>query len=563
MSKKVSKRRKAKPTPTCTARDLRTKKSKRRKCTVPVQAKSKSTKPASPSGPLAAPLPGSASQDAFQPAVSSSPPDAMAAAVVAPSTDGTPSDGTPAVSQAAPPPAILDGVPTYQGYFGVQQAHRLLYRAGFGPKPGQAEELAAIGLVAAVDRLMEPGPATLVGPKPEGSFLVGGEFAPADKFAHMHLAFLDRAVRSTDSLGERMTLVLHDWFGVSELSVETPRVWDHLNLLRATWRGSFRQTLLSITSDPAMLEFLNGTTNWKQSPNENYARELMELYALGPDRGAYSETDVRELARALTGFRCDWTPTELSHNHRYDPSRHDDGVKVLFAGKPYERRGNLSWQDAINAVVDHPGHASFVVLKLWSYFMATAPPAATQAALEALYRRTGEQIAPLVRAILLHPDLHLGPTMAKGPVVFTAGLMRARQVALKSDAWSWLNNLAGQFIGRPPNVSGWNDRGWLNTASHIARWNIVREVIRSSGPAASSSYTGRTETADEAIAAALAFWANAPVTPDVLASMRRIAAQQWSAGQAGDTYWRAETFLANRQNALRHLVAAAPDSQVS
>lgn len=564
---KAQARKKSKKLPVCTAKDLRTKKSKRRRCTVPVK---KTPTRASPTGPLAAPPVTTPSRDAFPtPAapistaaipVITPAPVAASEAPTAPTVPEVPVVPTPPV--VIPVDPVVNGVQTFQGTFGAEQAHRLLYRAGFGPKRGQAAELAALGVRGAVNRLLNPGTAVLAGAAPTGSYLVGGQFATSDRWGHIPLAFLDRAVRSTDSLSERMTLVLHDWFAVSSADVDFVHVQNHLDLLRRIWRGSFRDTLTEVTKDPAMLWFLSGTANNKWSPNENYARELMELFGLGADRGAYSETDVRELARALTGFRMDWSDAERGHNFRFDPTFHDTGIKTLFAGKAWEKKGNLSWQDAVNAVVDHPLHASFVVLKLWSYFVPTAPSTTTQAALEALYRSSGERLDAVVEAILMHPDLYVGPSMVKSPVTYVAGLMRARELQMKSD-WAWLMDFAGQFVGQPPNVSGWNDRAWLNTSTHAARWRLACEVSYQDG-ATPDSYKGRTdETPAQALASALRFWDNPPLTPDVRAAMERVSKQTWAWGQPNDQYWWTENFLSNRQNALRQLAVGSPDFQVS
>src|SRR3712207_4478634 len=167
--------------------------------------------------------------------------------------------------------------------------------------------------------------------------------------------------------------------------------------------GSFEQLTLDFTTDGAMLIFLNGTENRRGRPNENYARELMELFTLGADRGAYTEADVRELARALTGWRATWTDAAGLHDFRFDPNRHDATSKTLWAGTPHERTGAFDWQAAVRLCLEHPLHRSFFVRKLWSYFVPTAPDAETQASLEALYVNGGYQVRPVVEAILLHP----------------------------------------------------------------------------------------------------------------------------------------------------------------
>ena len=124
----------------------------------------------------------------------------------------------------------------------------------------------------------------------------------------------------------------------------------------------------AVTADPAMLIFLNGIDNDRDYPNENYGRELMELFTLGADRGAYSEDDVRELARALTGWRADWSEARGLHNFRFDERHWDPNFKTVFGAD-----GKFNWEDAVRLVVDHPLHASFFVYKLWSYFIPEPP----------------------------------------------------------------------------------------------------------------------------------------------------------------------------------------------
>ncbi len=184
----------------------------------------------------------------------------------------------------------------YQGPFGPEQATRLLNRAGFGPVPGQAEQLATLGLVGAVQSLTRPGgSATLSGPAPVDDD--GNPIAPADAWGHDHLWWLDRMVRTDQPLVERMALVFHDWFATSIDGVsKQQQMIDQSNLFRAACFGSFLDLFKAVTVDPAMLQWLNGNENRKSAPNENYAREMMELFTLGADRGAYSEDDIREQA---------------------------------------------------------------------------------------------------------------------------------------------------------------------------------------------------------------------------------------------------------------------------
>ncbi len=133
-------------------------------------------------------------------------------------------------------------------------------------------------------------------------------------------------VRSDQQLVERMTFIFHDWFANSNQQVNSQQLMlDQNQLFRSMAFGSFHDLFLAVTTNPAMLLFLNGTSNNRWDPNENYAREMMELFSLGADRGAYTEDDVREMARALTGWRNDWSAELGDYNFRFDPTYHDSG----------------------------------------------------------------------------------------------------------------------------------------------------------------------------------------------------------------------------------------------
>ena len=136
----------------------------------------------------------------------------------------------------------------------------------------------------------------------------GAPLSPLDTWYGDHLYWFDRMVRSGHQLVERLALVFHDWWATTNDAVGSNEMMlDQTNVFRAHGLGSFREMTRAMTVDRAMLVFLNGIDNRRRAVNENYARELMELFTLGADRGAYTETDVRELARALTGWRADWS----------------------------------------------------------------------------------------------------------------------------------------------------------------------------------------------------------------------------------------------------------------
>src|SRR4051812_23159606 len=366
-----------------------------------------------------------------------------------------------------PDPKNDGGPPVYGRDIGNAQIKRMLWRAGFGPTPGQVDALAGRPLQDIVYSLTRPqGPANLVGAEPRDQ---DGPIAPLDSWGHDHLWWLDRMVRSDQQLIERMTLIWHDWFATSNDQVGSVKLMlDQNDLFRRNALGSFKDLLTGVTQDPAMLVFLNGIENRKGAINENYGRELMELFTLGAGRGAYTEQDVRELGKSLSGWTANWTDGIGWNSFRYVASRHDITTKTVFG-----KSGNFDWQDAVKLVLENDFHASFFVTKLWSYFIPTPPSADTQAALQKLYVDSGYGIRPVVEAILMHPDFHGGAAMVKPPVVYHAGLMRTLGRTIERGDWYWLSDQMGQRLFYPPNVSGWDDSSWLDTSRWRGRFSTA------------------------------------------------------------------------------------------
>jgi uncharacterized protein (DUF1800 family) len=351
-----------------------------------------------------------------------------------------------------------------------------------------------------------------------------------------------------------MTLVWHDWFATSNSGVGSQKLMLTQNrLLRSHALGSFERLLLDVTRDPAMLLWLNGTDNSKDAPNENYAREMMELFTLGADRGAYSERDVREQARSLTGFRNEWKRGLGDYNFHFDPRAHDTGMKVVF-----RKRGRYDWHAACHLCVSHPLHASFFVRKLWSYFVPVAPDHATQASLESLYRN-GHQVRPVLNAILQHPAVYEGPRMVKPPIVHVAGLLRRIGAGVTSTDWAWIGSLSGQQLFYPPNVAGWDDSRWLDTATYRGRWIGVQRILqdRKLDPAKG------TVPSDPAtvLKKALAFWNDPPLTDATRVALLQFA--HAALADAGKQRWKQQQYPVLLENALRQLIAVSPDLQTS
>jgi hypothetical protein len=463
---------------------------------------------------------------------------------------------TPPLSPPAPSAAP---VPAVAAPLTLKQATRLLWRAGFGPTPGQAEALVGTPMQQAVFSLTRPsGPAVLRGPEPVDS--EGHALDPYDVWGDDHCWWLDRMVRSDQQLVEKMTFIFHDWFATSNTQVNSQRLMIEQNeLFRAMALGRFDTLFHAVTVNPAMLLFLNGNQNHKGYPNENYAREMMELFSLGADRGAYTQDDVKENARALTGFTNSWSESLGNYDFRFEPSLHEPGTKTVFG-----QTGKWNYEDSVRLCVSHPLHPSFFLTKLWGYFIPTPPSQDTLASLQGLYLSSEYSIRAVLEAILQHPDLYDGPEMVIPPVVYNAGLLRSIGRSIDTTSWAWLSANAGQQLFYPPNVSGWDFTHWLDTSTARARWEMASEVTSETyanpWPAAGRPVYNPKETPAEALAAALGYWDQPLLSPETGAYLTSFADTCLKEPLA---QWELSPDKAMRQNALRMLIATSPDMQVS
>ncbi|HKG02963.1 MAG TPA: DUF1800 domain-containing protein [Conexibacter sp.] len=441
------------------------------------------------------------------------------------------------------------------GSAGWTEAHvrRLFWRAGFGATPVEARRWAKRGKTATLDFVVNgpPGGAQLRGLEPR---VDGRTLDPLNEWGDNVLWWLDRMVRTTYPLQEKMTLFWHDHFATSDQ--DTPMMLAQNRMLRRRALGSFRDLLGDVTRDPAMQLFLSLAGSTKDAPNENFARELMELFTLGT---GYSERDVREAARALTGFIADWHDNGTV-TIQYEADEHDDGVKTLLG-----RRGPFGVDDVLDLVVAHPKHAPFLVEKLWSFFVATPPSRETVRALVATYRANDLRIKPLVRAILEHPQLYRkldAPDLVKCPVVYVAGALRTTGSHIVQGYPTWLLETMGQYPFYPPSVAGWDwGPAWMSSNSMRQRFTLGNYVVNYGRPRVRRGSAPATLTAQEAYELAWRAVAEPQVSPATRAALVHLAAHFFDdldPDWRDKADWRGEALQAT----LRHLLLVCPDSQL-
>lgn len=373
---------------------------------------------------------------------------------------------------------------------------RLFWRAGFGPSPAERAAWTGKPVTALVDFLVS-SPQSYDTTVPPPLTQSNGPIDPTASADELAMEWLYAMQTATNPLLERLTLFLHRHWCVSRLSGEITFALliayrDRLRRfadIAATPASSFRDLAFEMTTqDGAMSFFLNNFQNSKDRPNENYAREFMELFCLGVRNAAgqpnYAQADVSELAKAFTGWRINQNPGPGFGKITFTPSSYSTGAKTIlgqtadFGADPAQGSGA---QSAVDLVVNHPAHAPFLVKKLWSDFIVTPIPADALAALTTTYVSSGHQLKPLVKGILSHPLIFESltePNMVKPPIVYLVGQQRALRSPMR---WFFQGEVLRNMQQCPyeaPNVAGWEGGlSWLNTNTVRARFDAALRTL--------------------------------------------------------------------------------------
>jgi uncharacterized protein (DUF1800 family) len=300
------------------------------------------------------------------------------------------------------------------------------------------------------------------------------QLGPSADLARIQAIWLYRMIFTPHPLRERMTLFWHNHFATSDAKVQNPGLMLRQNaLLRSGALGDFGALVSAIGKDPAMLIWLDSTINKKAKPNENYAREVMELFTLG--RGHYTEKDIQEAARAFTGWFV------VRDQFQEVPRQHDDGVKTVLT-----HSGQWDGDDIPGILLQQPACAEFICRKLFSHFVSEtqAPSDALIAPLARAFRESHYQIKVPV-AMILRSNLFFDPSIrrrrVKGPVEFAVGTIRALEIVsptVQAGALAEACSRMGQSLFAPPSVAGW-DGGtrWINSTAMLARANLALGLL--------------------------------------------------------------------------------------
>jgi uncharacterized protein (DUF1800 family) len=359
----------------------------------------------------------------------------------------------------------------------VAHLHR---RAGFGATRAELLRDLEAGPSASVERLFHPP--QLPTEAAEAIESLRRTAATSSSIELLKVCWINRMLHGPDPLREKLTLFWHGHFATSNKKVESVALMDGQNeTLRLHALGRYATLLEAIIADPAMLVWLDGGTSRKEKPNENFAREFLELFTLGP--GAYAERDVREVARAFTG----WTRKDSRGGFRETPSFVRDDTQVDPEPKTFlGQTGGWGPADIVRIVLDRPEAATFLAMKLYRLFVSEAGPPSAELIepLAELIKSRDFAIGPVLEVILRSRQFYSQQAYrgrVKSPVEHSAGLVRMLEIPraeMNPLALTAACDLQGQELFAPPNVAGWAGGPiWINSATLLERTNWAADVI--------------------------------------------------------------------------------------
>jgi uncharacterized protein (DUF1800 family) len=377
------------------------------------------------------------------------------------------------------------------GPLGYDDARELLSRTGFGPTQSQIQQFAALTREQAVRTLLAETRATAVTAAPEWASSTeplryprpGDKASDAERKAFqreqlregldLRAWWIGEMVATPSPLTERMTLFWHNHFVSSQQKVRLAELMYRQNVtLRAHALGHFGDLLHAMARDPAMVIYLDSVQNRKGSPNENFAREVMELFTLG--EGNYAEQDIKEAARAFTG----WSVDRAAGQFVFRPFIHDYGVKTVLG-----HSGPLDGDDVLDILLAQPQTAELLTRKLWREFVSPQPDEVEVRHIAKLFRESNYDIKVALHALLVSDAFYAADnrgTLVKSPVELVVGTLR--QFDLRPEqplAFAVAAAGMGQNLFSPPNVKGWPGQDtWINSSTLLARKQFLDRLFR-------------------------------------------------------------------------------------
>ena len=456
-----------------------------------------------------------------------------------------------------------------------EDAAHLLRRMGFGGTPDQIEALRRMGPALAVETLMrfDDNDGTRDNPhdlQPRfQEVLEAGRPPQQAAAATIPMAqawWMHKLVNTTQPFKEKLTVFWHGHFAVGLNKVRSGfMLRDQNELFRRMALGKFEALTLAVAKNPAMLVYLDNDENTMGHPNENFARELMELFTMGV-HGGYTERDVQESARAFTGWSFVKKRGDLESLKNpqfvFNQKNHDADSKT-FLGK----NGNFAGEDIIRTVSTHPSTASFITSKLWRFFVSEELPAQTGSELSALFTRTNGDIREVLRVIFTSSDFYAAQNrnnLIKSPLEYVIGALRSSQTTLTKNHEFALSGVLAQMAQipfYPPSVKGW-DGGldWIADTTMLNRLQFVGALSSSKLPTGYGNGNGSANNSSDKTALASSNW---PVAQTLDATLELIGKTYLGAAPSGSLLEALRVFAKNRNTpdvakGLAYLVMVSP-----
>jgi uncharacterized protein (DUF1800 family) len=370
-----------------------------------------------------------------------------------------------------------------------EEARHLLSRTGFGASYREIREFEALDHEKGADRILATitgtavtSPPTWISDpllgRPKGKGPVSSEARKArqkmlrERSHELKAWWYREMIDSSSQVQERMTLFWHNHFTSSFRKVKSPYLLYRQNkLLRKHATGNFAQLLNEIVKDPAMVFYLDTQTNLSKTPNENFTRELLELFTLG--EGNYSESDIKEGARAFTG----WSVNRKTGMFRVRQLHHDEGRKKFM-----DNEGNFGGEDIVKILLKDPRTAEHITKKLWREFISDTPDLVEIKNLARIFRQNGYELKPLLKALWTSSafrDPGKRGTLIKSPVELTIGTIRTLEIPVTQTLpLVHYGRVLGQDIFDPPNVKGWpGGTSWIDTNTFLLRKTVLLDIL--------------------------------------------------------------------------------------
>tara|TARA_Y100000590_G_scaffold449276_1_gene587141 strand:+ start:112 stop:1935 length:1824 start_codon:yes stop_codon:yes gene_type:complete len=383
-----------------------------------------------------------------------------------PTATPTPTPVPTATPTPVPPPQNVFR-PTPKLDTEEKKIRHLAWRAGFGATRAELKKYNKLGLQGTIDHFLN------YENRDNGALeerLSKQTFNLNDSLSHKQRWWLMNMAYSSRPLQEKMTLFWHGILTSSDkITGDGPQTIQQNNLFRDNAIGRYDQLLKAVSRDPAMMIYLDSRSNKKKAPNENYSRELMELFTLGLDQ--YTEEDVRESARSFTGWEL-----KKKTLFRFNSKQHDYGQKTFLG-----QTGDFDGDDVVDIIMQQPVAAEYISKRLWQYFAYESPEPEVISRLAEIFRKNNTNIKPVLRAIFESPEFYGDKAvgaLVKSPAEYVAGIVRVLEIETNFQTLNGDVTSMGQELFHPPDVAGWDGgTSWLNSQTLMARINTANEIV--------------------------------------------------------------------------------------